>query len=63
MPSHSFQVGSFVFLNVVGPRLHQPSRYVVEALMPPLGTSPQYRIKAEGEGFRRVAAEDQLSGL
>ena len=61
MPSHSFQIGSVVSLNVVGPRLSRPSRYVVEALMPPLGVYPQYRIKAEGEGFRRVAGEDQLS--
>ena len=63
MPSHRFEVGSIVSLTIEGPLLRQQSRYVVEAQMPPVGTSPQYRIKAEGEGFRRVVVEHQLSAF
>ena len=63
MPSHLFEVGSIVTLDDGGAAIFKQSRYVVEAQMPPVGGSLQYRIKAEGEGFRRVVVEHQLSLL
>ena len=60
MAAHIFTVGSLVALNADGPMPGKAARYVVEAQMPPLGSSLQYRIKSEAEGFRRVAVEHQL---
>jgi hypothetical protein len=62
MTAHLFRVGTIVSLNSTS-EISPPksNSFVVEALMPPVGTSLQYRIKNESEGFSRVATESQLS--
>ena len=62
MPAHLYDIGSVVTLSAVGPTAKAAS-YIVEAQMPPLGTSLQYRIKSEAEGFRRVVVEHELRSI
>ncbi len=63
MATHVFDVGSAVSLTADWKPAQKAGRYIVEAQMPPLGTLPQYRIKSEAEGFRRVVVEHQLSSF
>lgn len=37
--------------------------YTVVRPLPPLGATPQYRVKAKIDGRERVVREDQLAGL
>jgi hypothetical protein len=62
MASHKFKVGQFV--NFAPPRLSMPTvgqQYEIMRLLPPDGGQFQYRIKANGESFERMAKESQLS--
>ena len=61
MATHMFRVGAAVSLNFSDGNTVPNRRFVVEAQMPPVGTSLQYRIRSEAEGFSRVAVEHQLS--
>ncbi len=63
MATHLFRVGSIVSLNSTDGRPFPKSFFRVEAQLPPLGTSLQYRIKSESEGFSRVVVEHQLTSL
>jgi hypothetical protein len=62
MPTHRFEIGAVVTL-AEGPRSVGANRFVIEALLPPVGALMQYRVKSEGENFRRVVVEEQLSDL
>ncbi len=60
--SHLYPVGATVICNVVAGHYNgKTDSFTVEAQMPPVGTSLQYRIKSETEMFRRVVAEHQLT--
>jgi hypothetical protein len=63
MPTHRFKIGSAVMLSAEGRPASKPSRYIVEAQMPPVGTQLQYRIKSETENFRRVVVELELTSF
>jgi hypothetical protein len=52
-----------VILSAEGLQSPKNNHYVVEALMPPVGTQLQYRIKSEAESFRRVVVELQLTSM
>gem|GEM_PF-1600527 len=62
MANHLYALGSDVLFM---PDAHisgmVAGTYKVRAQMPPLGDSPQYRIKRESEPFERVVLEQQLS--
>ena len=58
--AHLFSVGSAVSLSSSASAQRPPGKFIIEAQMPPVGTSLQYRIKSEAEGFRRVAIEHEL---
>ncbi len=63
MTDHIFRIGTVVSFNS-GDRQYPPantSPFIIEAQLPPVGTSRQYRIKSMSEGFSRVVVEDQLS--
>ena len=62
MSTHIYAVGDKVSLDFhEGNALSKLDPFVVEARMPPLGTSLQYRIKSPSEICRRVVSEHQLS--
>lgn len=64
MPAYLFAVGDVVSLNFhAGQFIPKTDPFTVEALMPPVGTSLQYKIKCDTEAFRRVVAEYQLTPL
>ena len=55
--THGHEVGDLVALNRDGP---PAGHYVVEARMSPLGSSMQYRVESQAEGFRRVVLEHRM---
>ncbi len=60
-PQRLFDVGQAVRLKGgpgAGPRPGEV--YRITAALPPKGTSPQYRIRSEGEPYDRVVTEDSL---
>ena len=62
--THLYTIGAVVKCNVIsGHVASKTDFFTVEAQMPPLGTSLQYRIKSETESFRRVVSEHQLSAF
>lgn len=62
MDTHLFAVGEIVSLDFHDGRfIAKLNPFTVEAQMPPVGTTLQYRIKSEAESYRRVVAEHQLS--
>ena len=62
--THLYTIGTVVTCNVIsGHVAGKTDLFTVEAQMPPVGTSLQYRIKSETEAFRRVVSEHQLSSL
>ena len=64
VPQHAFAVGERVSLalSTLG-RSEGIQVFTVKALMPPVGTSLQYRVKAEGEPYERVVTGEQLTSL
>ena len=61
-PVHRYRVGTVVYLQPTGGDMLPPERpYRVEAQMPPVGTSLQYRIRSDAEGFSRVVPEYLVS--
>lgn len=64
MDTHLFAVGEIVSLDFHDGRfIAKLNPFTVEAQMPPVGTTLQYRIKSEAESYRRVVSEHQLSRL
>ena len=62
MSTHLYAVGESVSLNFHnGNMFSKLDPFVIEAQMPPVGTSLQYRIKSRLEACRRVVSEHQLS--
>ena len=62
MSSHIYAIGDVVSLNFhAGQFFAKLNPFTVEAQMPHLGASLQYRIKSNGETCRRVVSEHQLS--
>jgi len=62
MARHKFKVGQVV--DFAQPRLAMPTvrgQYEIVRLLPSDGSQFQYRIKARGELFERIAKESQLS--
>lgn len=60
-PLRLFDVGQAVRLKGgpgAGPRPGEV--YRITAALPPKGTSPQYRIRSDGEPYDRVVTEDSL---
>ena len=56
--THLFKVGQAVRLK--GGVWRSGDIYRVTATLPPVGDSPQYRIRNDGERFERVATQDNL---
>jgi len=64
MSTHRYAIGESVSLNFHnGNFFSKLDPFVVEAQMPPVGSSLQYRIKSRLEPCRRVVAEHQLSAF
>jgi hypothetical protein len=64
MAAHLYKVGTTVSLSLTdGQSVPKSSAFIIEAQLPPLGTSLQYRIKSQAEGFSRVVVEHQLSSF
>jgi hypothetical protein len=64
MARHKFKVGQVV--DFAAARLEMPTvgrQYEIVRLLPSDGGQLQYRIKAIGESFERMAKEHQLSRL
>ena len=62
MSTHIYAVGDEVSLDFHGGNPQSKlDPFVIEARMPPVGTSLQYRVKSSSETCRRVVAEHQLS--
>ena len=63
-PTRLFDIGQAVRLKGgvgVGPKTDEI--YRVTGTLPPKGTSPQYRIRSEGEPHERVVTEDSLESV
>ncbi|MCJ8143332.1 hypothetical protein MKI84_10425 [Ancylobacter sp. A5.8] len=62
---HQFKVGQTVRLR--GGYTSFTSRcgdiYRITGTLPPIGNSPQYRIRNEGEQYERVTTEDSLEAM
>jgi len=56
--THLFSVGQAVRLK--GRLWGSGNVYLVTAKLPPIGDSPQYRIRSEAEKFERVATQSNL---
>jgi hypothetical protein len=56
--THLFAIGQTVRLN--GGFLRTGASYQITARLPPIGDSPQYRIRNEEEKFERVARQSEL---
>jgi hypothetical protein len=56
--SHLFSVGQAVRLK--GRLWGSGNVYLVTAKLPPIGDSPQYRIRSDAEKFERVATQSNL---
>jgi hypothetical protein len=56
--THLFAVGQAVRLN--GGFLRSGTIYQITARLPPIGDSPQYRIRNDDEKFERVARQSEL---
>ena len=64
MSTHLYAVGESVSLNFHnGNFFSKLDPFVIEAQMPPVGASLQYRIKSRLEACRRVVSEHQLSSF
>ena len=64
MSNHLFAIGEVVSLNFhAGQFFSKLNPFTVEAQMPHLGASLQYRIKSKSEMCRRVVSEHQLSSF
>jgi hypothetical protein len=60
--SHLYQAGDKVILNSrSGHFLKSHAAFTVTALLPPLGSDFQYKIKGIGELYERVALEHHLT--
>lgn len=63
-PARLFDIGQAVRLKGgfgTGPRTDEI--YHVTGTLPPKGTSPQYRIRSDGEPHERVVTEDSLERI
>lgn len=61
---HAFGVGQSVRLRGGFPqRSHKVDVYQIIALLPPLGESPQYRIRSAAEPHDRIATEETLDAV
>lgn len=60
--THKFPVGAYVVLHKTGVWSRKET-YRVTRLLPDDGEGFQYRIKAEREGFERVAMESSLEAI
>jgi hypothetical protein len=60
MASHFFAVGQKVRLKTSRTQPGSKDVYTITAVLPVLGTLPQYRIRNEAERHERVTTEDQL---
>jgi hypothetical protein len=56
--THLFAVGQTVRLN--GGLLRSGASYQITARLPPIGDTPQYRIRNDDEKFERVARQSEL---
>jgi hypothetical protein len=56
--THLFAVGQTVRLN--GGFLRSGTIYQITARLPPIGDTPQYRIRNDDEKFERVARQSEL---
>ncbi len=64
LANHIYGIGETVSLNFYqGEFLAKLNHFTVEAQMPTVGSSLQYRIKSDAETCRRVVAEHQLSAF
>jgi hypothetical protein len=64
MATHIYVIGETVSLNFDdGQFFSKLNPFKIEAHLPPLGTSLQYRVKSESETCRRVVPESQLSSF
>ena len=64
MAAHLYKVGTTVSLSLTdGQSVPKSSAFLIEAQLPPLGSSLQYRIKSQAEGFSRVVVEHQLTSF
>jgi hypothetical protein len=63
MASHYFEVGQPVRLKTGRTRPGSKDVYKITAVLPVLGTLPQYRIRSETERHERVTTEDQLVAI
>lgn len=63
MASHHFAVGQPVRLKTGPTRPGSKDVYKITAVLPVLGTLPQYRIRSETERHERVTTEDQLLAI
>lgn len=59
--THSLSIGQAVRLKSdLVPQFQRVDVYRIVGKLPPLGESPQYRIRSEAEPYDRVATEDRL---
>lgn len=64
MDTHRYAVGATVSLDFRERQFFSKlNPFTVEAQMPPVGDSLQYRIKSLSEPCRRIVAEHQLSAF
>ena len=63
MASHFFAVGQNVRLKTSRTQPGSKDVYTITAVLPVLGTLPQYRIRSETERHERVTTEDQLVAI
>lgn len=62
-PVHRYAIGDVVSLDLHDGGSLKLNPFTVEARMPPVGVSLQYRIKSTVELCRRVVSEHQLSSV
>ena len=63
MANHHFAVGQPVRLKTGPTRPGSKDVYRITAVLPVLGTLPQYRIRSDTERHERVTTEDQLLAI
>ncbi|MCW2273762.1 hypothetical protein GJ654_16975 [Rhodoblastus acidophilus] len=61
---HRFTVGQAVRLKGgFAQRAQAPGVYHITRTLPPLGESPQYRIRSDGESHERLASQNELEAV
>jgi len=64
MARHRFKVGQLAYFAPARPGVPTAGRrYEIVRLLPPEGGEFQYRVKAIGESFERMAKESELTRL